>query len=299
MHEWRTQSPPSGPPIGLLRQRAMFLLGGLLTGIASYLFAVLADWAQIGFGWVSSHSAMGALIWTPAGFALSAFLPQRVLPGSSGSGIPQCIAALGAKDGGLRDSALSARMAVGKIGLTAFGLLCGASIRREGPTVQIGASVMLQMGKLFHREQKGLILAGAVTILAGLTATALGGNYSCFGYVSGGISSPLEWVGLVIVALAGGGLGGLYRRCPVPHHLRRHHGRDDGQSPHGCAASRLRPAGSLDLEADPADGHLPRPFSKRRRAEVLNRPFAAYPGQASTSSGKCQARQYPAERRND
>lgn len=245
------ESLPSGSTAGVLRQRAMFLLGGVMTGIASYLFAVLADWAQLGFGWVGGHSTTAALIWTPVGFAISTFLAQRFLPGSSGSGIPQCIAALGAKDGGLRNRALSARMAVGKIGLTAFGLLCGASIGREGPTVQIGASVMLQMGKLFHREQKGLILAGAAagiaaafnaplagivfaieelsrsyesktsgliltaTILAGLTATALGGNYSYFGYVSGGISSPLEWTGLIIVALAGGLLGGLFGRSVV------------------------------------------------------------------------------------
>lgn len=229
----------------------MFLLGGVLTGVASYLFAILADWAQLGFGWINGQSAAAALLWTPVGFAASAFVAQRTLPGSSGSGIPQCIAAISARHGGLQDTALSARMAIGKIILTAFGLLCGASIGREGPTVQIGASVMLQMGKLFHREQKGLILAGAAagiaaafnaplagivfsieelsrsyesktsgliltaTILAGLTATALGGNYAYFGYVSGGISTPLEWAGLIIVALAGGLLGGLFGRTVV------------------------------------------------------------------------------------
>lgn len=229
----------------------MFLFGGALVGVASYLFALLADWAQIGFSWVSSQSPVAALVWTPMGFAASAFVAQKFLPGSSGSGIPQCIAALGAKDGGLRNSALSARMAFGKIGLTAFGLFCGASIGREGPTVQIGAAIMLQMGRLFHREQKGLILAGAAagiaaafnaplagivfaieelsrsyesktsgliltaTILAGLTATALGGNYAYFGYVSGGISSTMEWTGLILVALAGGLLGGMFGRTVV------------------------------------------------------------------------------------
>lgn len=246
------QTEPQASHIsGVFRQRAMFLLGGVLTGLAAYLFALLADWAQIGFSWLVGKSLVAGLLWTPIGFALSAFTARTYFPGSGGSGIPQCIVALGSKDGGLRETTLSARIAIGKIALTGLGLLSGASIGREGPTVQIGAAVMLQMGKLFHREQKGLILAGAAagiaaafnaplagivfaieelsrsyesktsgliltaTILAGLTASQLGGNYSYFGYVSGGISTPVEWAGLAITGLAGGLLGGLFGRAVV------------------------------------------------------------------------------------
>ena len=43
---------------------------------------------------------------------------------------------------------LSLRIAAGKIALTLLGLACGASIGREGPTVQVGAAIMYTLGRL-------------------------------------------------------------------------------------------------------------------------------------------------------
>lgn len=239
-----TELPSNQQP--LLRQRFMFLAGGVLTGLCAYAFAMLADFAQSAFGWIRDSHGLAAFLLTPCGFAVAAFAAERFVPGSAGSGIPQCIAAMQSKDAAIRTTLSSVRTTLGKILLTVFGLLCGASIGREGPTVQVGASIMLQLGKLFHREQKGLILAGSAagiaaafnaplagivfaieelsrsfesktsgiilttTILAGLTATALGGNYAYFGYVSGGIGGMLDWAALVLVAVAGGLLGGLF-----------------------------------------------------------------------------------------
>jgi H+/Cl- antiporter ClcA len=234
-----------------LRRRSMFLGGGILTGLSAYAFAVLADDVQGLFK--SLVGARPALPWviTPLGFAFSAWVAQRYFPNSQGSGIPQCIAAMQINERKIRDRLLSLRLAFGKIILTVLGLACGASIGREGPTVQIGASIMSAMGSKSGKEQRALILAGSAagiaaafnaplagivftieelsrsfeaktsgliltaTIIAGLTATTLGGNYAYFGYASGNLGSISDWIALTVTAVLGGLLGGLFSRFMV------------------------------------------------------------------------------------
>ncbi|WP_204338040.1 chloride channel protein, partial [Proteus mirabilis] len=92
---------------------------------------------------------------------------------------PQAIAARHLRAEEERDRLLSLKMVVGKIGLTLLGLLCGASISREGPTVQVGASIMLQVARWGGMSQaRGLILAGSAAGVAaafGATGKALDG----------------------------------------------------------------------------------------------------------------------------
>ena len=60
--------------------------------------------------------------------------------------------------------------------LTVFGLLSGASIGREGPTVQVGASLMLQAARLGGMAHaRGLILAGSAAGIAAAVNTPLAG----------------------------------------------------------------------------------------------------------------------------
>ena len=82
------------------------------------------------------------LLVTPAGFALTVLLTRKYFPGSQGSGIPQTIAALEHGQSKERSGLLSLRIAAGKVFLTMTGLMFGSSVGREGPTVQIGASIM-------------------------------------------------------------------------------------------------------------------------------------------------------------
>lgn len=234
-----------------LRRRTMFLGGGILTGLSAYAFAYLADDVQDFF-----YNAIGAypsLPWlvTPIGFALCAFVAARWFPNAQGSGIPQCIAAMHTSDRKVRDRLLSLRLAFGKIVLTVLGLACGASIGREGPTVQVGASIMSAIGVKGGKDQRALILAGSAagiaaafnaplagivftieelsrsfeaktsgliltaTIIAGLTATTLGGNYAYFGYASGNLGTVTDWFALAITAMLGGLLGGFFARFMV------------------------------------------------------------------------------------
>ncbi|WP_454627160.1 chloride channel protein [Bradyrhizobium cenepequi] len=233
------------------QRRAIFLLGGIVVGAAAVMLAQLADLAQQAFAMLLSKSRYASLLVTPIGFGLSAWLTARLFPNAQGSGIPQAIAARHLADQRARERLVSIRIAVGKIILTLFGLLCGASIGREGPTVQVGASIMFAIGRVSPRRQPGLILAGAAAgvaaafntplagivfgieemsrafetrtssliiaavIAAGLTSLALMGNYDYFGTSAVTLSRGIDWLAIPACGVVGGLMGGLFSRIVI------------------------------------------------------------------------------------
>ncbi|HEY5279752.1 MAG TPA: chloride channel protein [Pseudolabrys sp.] len=236
---------------GRWRQRALFLIGGITVGAAAVGLALAANWVQAEFQLLVTRWRYASLLVTPLGFALSVFLTNRFFPNSQGSGIPQAIAARELDDQGARGKLVSARIAVGKILLTLLGLLCGASAGREGPTVQVGASIMFAIGRFSPRRQPGLILAGAAAgvaaafntplagivfgieemsrafetrtsgliiaavIAAGLTSLALVGNYAYFGSSPAMLRNGLDWLAVPLCGVAGGLAGGLFSRIVI------------------------------------------------------------------------------------
>jgi H+/Cl- antiporter ClcA len=141
----------------LWKPRLVFWCGALAIGVISGGFAELADLAQKTFASVTTSgrwSFLLPLLITPIGFVVSAYLAAKLFPNSQGSGIPQAIAARHLHDDEDRSRLLSLRIAFGKILLTVLGLFCGASIGREGPTVQVGASIMLA-GRPLRRHGAG------------------------------------------------------------------------------------------------------------------------------------------------
>ena len=157
-------------------RRGVFLLGGLCVGGAAVLMAVMADKAQELFAKIIGHAEWLALLVTPVGFAVCVLLARTVFPNSQGSGIPQVIAARQIDDAKLRYALVSLRTSFGKIVVMMIGLLCGASIGREGPTVQVGASIMGFIGrKAPVVYQQNLLLAGAAAGIAAAFNTPLAG----------------------------------------------------------------------------------------------------------------------------
>ncbi len=225
-------------------------------GVVAILFALACEQANGLFHRLLGVSPYLPLVVTPLGLALVAFLTRKFFPGSQGSGIPQTIAALDPHESrGLRDQVLSLRIMFGKIMLTITGLLFGASVGREGPTVQIGASIMHSLGNLArfprHDLEKGLILAGGAAgvaaafntplagivfaieemgrsfeeqhsatilmtvIVAGLTSLAILGNYAYFGHTSDALAFGREWGVVIVAGMVGGLLGGLFSRTLI------------------------------------------------------------------------------------
>ena len=233
------------------RRRALFVGGGVAVGACAVALAAAADRVAGLFNALFAQAPLSVLLLTPAGFALSSFLSRRFFPNSGGSGIPQSIAARALHSRRARERLVGLRMAAGKSALLLLGLLCGASIGREGPTVQVGASVMFAAGRLTLRRQPGLILAGAgagvaaafntplagivfgieemsrafetrttavvlgTVIAAGLTSLFLLGDYTYFGVTQVSLGGVAGWAVLPVLAAAGGLLGGLFSRVLV------------------------------------------------------------------------------------
>lgn len=238
----RSRALMAGPR--MWRARIVFWCGAVAVGLTSVFFAMAADRAHDLF---TAFSNGGTSPWLlaalPLAFVASAWVAQRFFPGSQGSGIPQAIAAR-ELDGADRRLYLTLRIAIGKIALTLWGLLFGASIGREGPTVQVGAAIMVaaaRIGRISH--MRGLILAGSAAgvaaafntplagivfaieemgrsyqartnglvlstvVLAGASALAILGSYSYFGIAAARPDFPRDMALVLACGIGGGALG--------------------------------------------------------------------------------------------
>ncbi|MBX5251177.1 chloride channel protein [Rhizobium sp. NLR4b] len=244
----------------LWRPRLIFWFGAFAIGIISVGFARLADLAQRGFAGVIASgqwSFLLPLLITPLGFMLSAYIAATFFPNAQGSGIPQAIAARHLRDPEDRARLLSLRLVFGKILLTVLGLASGASIGREGPTVQVGASIMLAVARFGGMAQaRGLILAGSAAgiaaafntplagivfaieemsrtyesranglvltavILSGLAALGLAGSYNYFGSTAVAPASVRDWELVLVCGIGGGALGAAFSGLAL--HLGQH-----------------------------------------------------------------------------
>lgn len=234
------------------RGRFVFTTGAVAIGIAAVLFAHAADLAAELFGWLRQQWPYLPLALTPAGFALCAWAARRWFDGAQGSGIPQAIAARASHDPADRERLLGAKVTAGKVALTVVGLGIGASIGREGPTVQVGAAIMLAVaGFAGIGRVRGLVLAGAAAgvaaafntplagvvfaieemarafehrisgpivgavVLAGITGLALVGDYRYFGHTAAVLGTAEDWLAVPLCGIVGGLLGGLFSQGVV------------------------------------------------------------------------------------
>ncbi len=236
----------------LWRRRLVFWFGAVLVGIVSSYFAIAVDGAKQLFDhWILPYRLLPLFV-TPLIFAVSAGITRRFFPAARGSGIPQAIAARIQRDPQSRKRLLGIDVAIAKMLLTLLGVLGGASIGREGPTVQIGASIMLLcagMGGL--SAQRGIVIAGAAAgvaaafntplagivfaieemarafehrnssivliaiVLSGAAAMSILGNYDYFGYTDIILTLTNNWQAVIGIGVVGGLAGSLFARVLI------------------------------------------------------------------------------------
>ncbi|AVE03874.1 chloride channel protein [Pseudomonas palleroniana] len=235
------------------RTRVTLWVAATCAGLLVVMFARLADLALMQFAQQTAGRPWLPFIYTPLVGMLVVWLTTRFFAGAQGSGIPQVIAATRLAHQGKPVSRLvSLRIAFAKIGLGTLALTGGFSAGREGPSVQVAASIM----HFFHRylpnarviRPEDLILAGGAAgiaaafntplagvafaveelgrkletrtsgvllstiILSGMVAIAIQGNYNYFGHLD------VQDVSLTIIApavaagIGCGLLGGLFSR---------------------------------------------------------------------------------------
>jgi H+/Cl- antiporter ClcA len=234
------------------QRMAMVVLGSVAAGVAAVLFARLSDRAQDIHTQLLGLSKFGAIALLPIGLPLAVWFTRRFAPESAGSGIPQIIAAAEGQrvvDPG-KDGRIAIRTAIWKIAVCAFLLVCGASIGREGPTVQVSAAIVYALGARYFggSGRRALLIAGGaagvaaafnapiagvvfaveelakgfdrrsntvvilVVVAAGVAAYALDGNYAYFGELHGVTALASSWLAAPILGLACGAFGGLFSR---------------------------------------------------------------------------------------
>lgn len=236
---------------GRWQGRAVFGALALLAACAVILLAVFANWAAALHRLLMAVSPWLALLWMPAGFALSAWLARRFFPGTQGSGVPQTVAC--ALDRGVPRPGF--RSALGKLLLTPLAMLWGAAAGREGPSIYLGAAIMqggARWGVLRHvASSRQLVVAGGAigvaaafntplagilfaieelsrkrsfnadattlmaVVLAGLASTALLGNYLYFGRNADPLALFADLDALLLCGVLGGLAGGLFARAAI------------------------------------------------------------------------------------
>ncbi|UZJ59148.1 chloride channel protein [Pseudomonas sp. KU26590] len=235
------------------RTRVTLWAAATLAGLLVVLFARMADIALAQFSLHTTERPWLPFVYTPLVGMLVVWLTTRFFVGAQGSGIPQVIAATRLVHQGKRvDKLVSLRIAFAKMSLGTLALTGGFSAGREGPSVQVAASIM----HFFHRflpnarivRAEDLILAGGAAgiaaafntplagiafaveelgrkletrtsgvllstiILSGMVAIALQGNYNYFGHFDVPDIS-FDILGPVLVIGIGCGLlGGLFSR---------------------------------------------------------------------------------------
>ncbi|KVN05614.1 chloride channel protein [Burkholderia sp. MSMB1552] len=189
------------------RQYGVFWLGAIVVGLTAVTYARLIDWGYEAFRSLEGGRPWLPFVLTPALAALSVWLTRRFFRGAEGSGIPQVIATLHAQPSAFGSRLLTLRILFGKILISLLGIVGGFTIGREGPTVQIGASLMFNLRRFYPRSnaliERQLVLAGAAAGLSAAFNTPLAGVVFAIEELSRSFSARASGVLITAIIIAG------------------------------------------------------------------------------------------------
>jgi len=231
--------------------------GAILVGFVALLFADSANLAiDIFRRWIASIRWLPFVV-TPLGIVAIAIATRRFTPEGKGSGIPQVIAATDDSENSL-GTLISLRVGLAKLLMTAAGLLAGASVGREGPTVQVSAAIMARVHRFFRVpvtagviiaggaagvaaafntplagvtfaieelansfEQRVALLVMTAILIAGFVSLGIAGDYVYFGTMPETLTLGRTLVAAPVAGIVGGLSGGLFARLVLALTYRR------------------------------------------------------------------------------
>ncbi|RME16152.1 MAG: chloride channel protein [Bdellovibrio sp.] len=159
------------------RNRIYIFIAASLIGVFAVLFARSSDGSYHIFRKLYEYNQFAPLIVTPLGLVIVRWLTTHVFKGAEGSGIPQVIASMGQRL--LSPKLLSFSSGLGKLIGTNLALLSGASVGREGPTVQLSAVIIRYFSFLLRAPviytERSLILAGGAAGISAAFNTPIAG----------------------------------------------------------------------------------------------------------------------------
>jgi len=183
-------------------------------GGAAVLFARLIEVAQkFYFTLVQGHPYL-VMLGTPLLFVAATLIVQKYGPEARGSGIPQVLEAIDHANNSevveppWLSPLVSLRTAFVKIISATVGIVAGASIGREGPTVQIAASVFAWFGRITRRvlpqaDFQTFLTAGAAAGVAAAFNAPLAGVTFAIEEVTEGMLGQFREMIMLAVILSG------------------------------------------------------------------------------------------------
>ncbi|MEN9946730.1 MAG: hypothetical protein RLZZ293_1116 [Pseudomonadota bacterium] len=145
-----------------------------LVGVASagltYAIKFAEQLCQLIFAW----GGYWMYVYIPLMFVANVYLLKKYFPYADGSGLPQGYA-VDVFDNERLDKTYSLRSAVGKVILTCMSIAAGASLGKEGPTIQICSSLFAQLRELSNHKRRLLIKLGAGVGVAAAFNAPIGG----------------------------------------------------------------------------------------------------------------------------
>ena len=160
-----------------------FWLGAFITGVVAVFYAKLFSWAEEGTYYIFHKASWLFFIITPLSFLLALWLVTKFAPFAKGSGIPQVSASIELsvpKHTYKVDRLLSIRVLFVKILSSLTMVFGGGIVGREGPTVQISATIFKKINDFLPKwypkiSKRNMIVTGAAAGLASAFNTPLGG----------------------------------------------------------------------------------------------------------------------------
>jgi len=164
-------------------QAIPFWAASLITGLVAVLYSKLFNAAEEVTAMIFKFHSWLLFIISPACFVFAWYLVHRFAPYARGSGIPQVMAAIqisSPRTNHIVDKLLGFRIIFIKVLSSLLIALGGGAIGREGPTIQIAASVYKIVYQLLPMwwpqiAKRNMIVTGAAAGLAAAFNTPLGG----------------------------------------------------------------------------------------------------------------------------
>lgn len=187
---------------GLDRGSLLLCIGAVLVGLTAYALGALSGTAFAFFEKMCARFWWWPFLSLPATGLLLTWFMRRIGPGTEGSGIQQAVAAIkAADDPAVTSWFVNLRLATAKFLAIIIGMGNGFVLGLEGPTVQIGASLLYSFrrflkkgGALFRRQ---LIMAGGAAGIAAAFNAPMAGLMFAFEE----LGHSVNWHASVKVAL--------------------------------------------------------------------------------------------------
>lgn len=153
-----------------------FILSAVLVGLYAVLMAKLVEFSFDGFKLISSAIGFFVLIAIPLASVFLVFIVRRYLVEADGGGISPVLAIAKSEDIQKQKKLLTLKTVLAKLIITPLGTLIGATIGREGPTIQASAAIFYLINKTNNIvKEKYIALIGAGAGLSAAFNTPIGG----------------------------------------------------------------------------------------------------------------------------